>query len=410
MTKHILIAEDEEQARLFLNLILKKAGYHVTGVENGVQALEMLLLARDSENPVDLLFTDLKMPRMDGVELVRAVKEKNLGVPAIAITGFGDKDAVVQLLRNGCKDYLEKPLSAKDILDRVEKVLHETEQSISDMVDGRQSGQDPARLSRELITYKRHLDRLSAQFDSAVGAYHQLVAIPDRHVDIPFAWKNRPLDELGGDFIGIETWSTIYDVLIADVAGHDLGASFHTILIKAFFEENARRQNDGPTLFLMLNRHLLESGKNQRMITALFLRIDIDSMTAWLTTAGHPPLMQMPAGSDRILRISSEGPVMGIHETVDFKARRFDIAPGDRLFLYTDGVTSVARLNTSIGQMEKLTEKGLTTMLLNHRNQTLADMIADVWKDTLSFCNGKPEDDMLLAGVEIPKHAETIVK
>ncbi len=392
MTKHILIADDERQARLSLSLILKGAGYRVTAVEDGARALAALHSNETAGTPIDLLLTDIKMPEMDGVTLVRAVKTEGLDVPAIAMTGFGDKEAVVQLLKSGCKDYIEKPLDADDILGCIETVLREVEKP----------GHGAFRISRDLCTYKRHLDRLSAQFDSAVGAYHELVNIPAGSFALPFAWENRPLAELGGDVIGADSRPPFHDVLVADVAGHDLGASFHTILIKAFFEENARQQNDGPTLFHLLNHHLLDSGNPQRMITALFLRIDLDAMTAQATTAGHPPLIHLPAAGDRVRCLSTDEPALGMDETADFGVCPTDLRPGDRLFLYTDGVTGAARLDTSTGQMKKLTQTGLETMLLSRRHLCLTDTVTAVWREVLAFCDAKPDDDMLLAGIEIP--------
>lgn len=401
--KHILIAEDEKQARLSLSLILKGAGYGVAAVENGAQALAELVKTAEEGGGFDLLLTDIKMPGMDGVSLVNAIKERKLDVPSIAMTGFGDKDAVVQLLKAGCKDYLEKPLSADDVLRCVEKILAETEAAVGGGLTPSPSHDDASRLRRDIGAYKRRLDGMSAQFDSAVGAYHELVDIDPESVAIPFAWQNRPLAPLGGDFIGIDSRGNTHDVIVADVAGHDLGASFHTILIKAFFEENARQENDGATLFHLLNRQLLESGKNQRMVTALFLRIDLDAMTGFATTAGHPPLIRLPASSEAVDRLSSEGPVLGIHENAAFDSRTFGLGAGDRLFLYTDGVTSATRLDAADGRMTKLAESGLETILLSHRNRGFTDMVAAAWQDVLTFCDGKPDDDMLLAGLEIPE-------
>ncbi len=406
MSKHILIAEDEKQARLSLSLILKGAGYRVTAVENGARALTELMTPEQNGQPADLLLTDIKMPEMDGLALIQALKSHGLDVPAVAMTGFGDKDAVVQLLRSGCKDYLEKPLSAEEILACVEKVLSEAEKTTGDRMGSPRDNGDDSRLWRDIGAYKRHLDRLSAQFDSAVGVYHELVEIAPRSLSIPFAWKNRPLTTLGGDFIGVESRSTTHDALIADVAGHDLGASFHTVLIKAFLEENARQRNDGATLFHLINRHLLESGKNQRMITALFVRIDLDAMAGFLTTAGHPPLIHLPASSGAIARLTTQGPVLGIHETAAFDSLQFDIGPGDRLFLHTDGVTGATRLDTTDGRMEKLSESGLEKILLSHRKNDLTAMVAAAWRDVLAHCDGRPDDDMLLAGIEIPENED----
>jgi len=196
--------------------------------------------------------------------------------------------------------------------------------------------------------------------------------------------------------------SNVYDIFLADVSGHDLSASFHTILLKAFFEENCRKRNDGRTLFQLLNRHLLETGSNERMITALFVRMDMDRMKGEVVSAAHPPLIHVKGGSREIFQLSPEGDALGIYRKVEFDFFEFDMEPGDRLLLYTDGVIGASRLDLETGRKEKLGVSGLTDFVQKYEKEKLEGAIESIWKDIIDFVDEKPGDDMLLFAVEVP--------
>jgi len=90
--KRILVAEDEEPVRLLLTECLREAGYDVTPVSDGLQALYQ------SPAKFDLLITDVKMPRVSGTELVKGIRRNGIEIPILVITGFIDKET--KLLRN----------------------------------------------------------------------------------------------------------------------------------------------------------------------------------------------------------------------------------------------------------------------------------------------------------------------
>lgn len=189
---------------------------------------------------------------------------------------------------------------------------------------------------------------------------------------------------------------------MADVAGHDMGASYHTVLIKAFFDENCRTGNHGDSFFRLLNKQLLENGKNERMVTALFLRLNLETMHGEVLSAGHPPLIKLLKKLPGISRIATCGDVLGIHDSVSFDSQRFSFAPGDRFFLHTDGLTNAYRLNTHTGKKEKLGRNGLDHLIKKQDQPSLKNMVRNIAKGISEFHGYKFNDDMLLVGVEIP--------
>jgi DNA-binding NtrC family response regulator len=116
----ILIVDDEEDIRNLLAKYLKLNGHRVRTAADGIAALEAFSAAS-----FDAVITDIDMPRMGGLELVRRIKEASPCTVTIVLTGHGTLDSATAALRQGCDDYLLKPL------DNLEVIAHAIEQSIS---------------------------------------------------------------------------------------------------------------------------------------------------------------------------------------------------------------------------------------------------------------------------------------
>ncbi len=114
----ILIVDDEERMRHLLSIMLSRRGYHVDQAGDGVEALEMIGGAS-----FDMIITDIKMPRMDGVELLKRIMEMEIPVPVVFITAFATVESAVEAMRQGAVDYIIKPFEEDRILLTVERTL-----------------------------------------------------------------------------------------------------------------------------------------------------------------------------------------------------------------------------------------------------------------------------------------------
>jgi len=109
--KTILLVDDEEDIRDVLRIVLSDIGYKVLLAENGIDAL---YIYRKEIPPIVL--TDIKMPGMDGVELLKKIKRKNPDTEVIMITGHGDMDLAIESLRYDAADFIQKPINS-DVLE-----------------------------------------------------------------------------------------------------------------------------------------------------------------------------------------------------------------------------------------------------------------------------------------------------
>ena len=116
----ILLAEDDDSMRGFLERALTKSGYDVVAMDNGEDAL-----ARLNQEPFSLLLTDIVMPRMDGIELARRAAELDPDLKIMFITGFAAVTLNTEQSLAKTAHVLSKPFHLKDLVREVEKVLGE---------------------------------------------------------------------------------------------------------------------------------------------------------------------------------------------------------------------------------------------------------------------------------------------
>ncbi len=122
--KQILVVDDEPSIRKVLQALLQREGHEVALAGDGAQALELL-----GQRPFELMITDLRMPAMDGMELLATCSRLYPGLPVIVITAHGTVDTAVEALKLGAQDYITKPFEQDELRMVVEKALRKEEAS-----------------------------------------------------------------------------------------------------------------------------------------------------------------------------------------------------------------------------------------------------------------------------------------
>jgi two-component system, NtrC family, response regulator len=119
---HVLVVDDEPNARGALRTLLTEEGFQVSEAADGLEALAIL-----REQKVDVILADVRMPRMDGLALVRATREEGLSGDFIMMTAFASVEMAVEAMRAGAQNFLTKPLAPATVLVVLEKVLEKRE-------------------------------------------------------------------------------------------------------------------------------------------------------------------------------------------------------------------------------------------------------------------------------------------
>jgi CheY-like chemotaxis protein len=122
MTQKILIAEDMEDSRFYLQTLLEGRGYQVAAAENGKSAIHLF-----QENDFDLIISDIRMPEMDGLSMLRTIKKSHPQTPVIIISAYRELENVIEALRYGACDYITKPYEEKQVFDSIDRVSRLTD-------------------------------------------------------------------------------------------------------------------------------------------------------------------------------------------------------------------------------------------------------------------------------------------
>lgn len=120
--KAILLADDDDNLRRVLEFQLTEEGFQVQSAKDGAEALELF-----NENDFDCVITDLRMPKLSGLELLEKIKAANSELPVIVITAFGEVETAVTAMKTGAFDYINKPFNRDEILLTIERAVNFSE-------------------------------------------------------------------------------------------------------------------------------------------------------------------------------------------------------------------------------------------------------------------------------------------
>ncbi len=219
MPNTIALVDDDQNILASLSAALEDEGYHVETYADGVEALDGI-----GRRPVDLVILDIKMPRMDGMELLGALRQKN-NVPVIFLTSKDDEVDEVMGLHLGADDYIKKPFSQRLLLERIRAVLRRHE-----LAGQEQTGKDVLRRGDLVLDPSRHLctwddkevNLTVTEFllvealarppghvknrDQLIdAAYGENIYVDDRTIDSHIKRLRRKFKEIDQEFAEIET-------------------------------------------------------------------------------------------------------------------------------------------------------------------------------------------------------------
>jgi len=116
--KNILVVDDDTGVRTVFSSILRKVGYRVTAVKNGYEAIKVI-----DEESFDLALVDLRMPGLDGIQVLERIRTRRPQTRVIIYSAYGSVTTAVEAIRKGAADYLNKPFSPDDLKAGVKKAV-----------------------------------------------------------------------------------------------------------------------------------------------------------------------------------------------------------------------------------------------------------------------------------------------
>jgi phosphoserine phosphatase RsbU/P len=385
MEPRILIADDQQDILDALRLLLKGHGYTTQGVTSPADMLEAL-----AHLEFDLLLMDLNYARdttsgQEGLDLLALLGKNDDLPPVVVMTGWASVGLAVEAMQRGVADFVEKPWTNTRLLEILEKQIGK----------GRERREARRRAAEEGQARKEMLEQLrQREQEIAEARAIQQGLLPKEIPQLPgyeiaCAWQSALT--VGGDYYDILSFGDEgLGLCIADVAGKGLPAAFLMANLQAAVRGLASPALSPDALCARLNALLCRNTTDDRFITFFYAQLDGGSRRVRYATAGHNPpiLLRCDASHERL---GEGGGVLGIFPDQIYATGAVQLEPGDRLVLFTDGVTEA---NNPAG--EEFGEERLVALLREHRALSAEQLQKIILAAAGEFSAGHWHDDATL--------------
>ncbi|NOV31443.1 PP2C family protein-serine/threonine phosphatase [Methylomonas sp. ZR1] len=320
----ILVVDDIYENRLLLDKLLSRMQHEVILVENGEQAVHALA----SVNP-DLILMDIMMPVMDGLEAIKAIRERTLDkwVPIFVLSALADDQNVLDGLQAGADDYLQKPFSRAVLAAKLGSV-----QRVIDM-------QNLIIADTQLLKAYRDENEAEQQFLQSI--FERLIKQSDLKDDHLQFWL-LPAKRFSGDLICARRVSKqqIY-FMLADSTGHGLAAALPTVIVNQAFQAMTKKGLAVPIIVREINRLVHSQMPTGRFVALVLGMIDAEKKSVELWNGGLPDVYALDGDGKPVHTFRSSHPSAGILDNRQFDdtCEIWHWREPCELFMYSDGLT-----------------------------------------------------------------------
>jgi serine phosphatase RsbU (regulator of sigma subunit) len=328
-------------------------------------------LSRIKERFYNLALLDIRLPDMEGTELLAQVRRIRPDMKCIMATGNASKDNAVAALNMGAHAYLEKPIDIQEVMLTLKGALADQKKEFINR-------QIVHTLAESFLTTSPR--RPDVQIASRFEFAHQVAQVGGDYFDF-IAFKDEP-HRLG--------------VVIGDVCGKGVPAAIYTGKAKDMLYAYARLNTSPAWVINQLNHALFSQMSDDCMfITMIYGVLDTAERTFTYTNAAHPPaILHRP--EQGLAELSQTGGMVGALEEMEFEERTVRLDPGSVLALFTDGVTEARSGADMLGQ------EGVREVVRAHAGDA-ADGIAEaIFQRARDFAQGVLRDDVAIV---VLKHA-----
>ena len=334
----VLVVDDDTIVRESMAVFLESSGFNILQANNGKQGLKVF-----REQSPDLILCDLRMPGMDGLAVLRHVRNESVNTPFIVVSGAGVMTDVVEALRLGASDYLIKPIVDLEVLEYAINRALESAQ----MAEENRLYRESMEAAMQSLENSLHL----LQEDQKAGRQVQMNMFP-KH---PLVFEGFRLDHfilpslyLSGDFVDYFALNDhSFAFYLADVSGHGASSAFVTVLLKHMsmnllqeYRSHPRRGRVKPSHVLnYINRNLLKCDLGKH-VTIFGGVVDVRAQTLTYSFGGHYPLPILSADGETAF-IEGKGLPVGLFEDAHYKDVTIDLPRKFSLTILSDGILEV---------------------------------------------------------------------
>lgn len=378
----ILIVEDARDQRMMLTVVLKKQGHRVFEASDGYEAIKIL----ESHPNIRIVISDWMMPNMDGIELCEAIRKSHIGyyVYFMLLTGKSDREAMLEGINRGADDFINKPVDFDELNARLNAGI---------------------RIIELKAALENKIDTIEKDLASAADTQARLLSEPAKIQHVDFNWYFKPSRFLGGDMFGYQALDgenlCFYQL---DVAGHGIPSALFSFSLNNILREDGSGSvvkesfNEPPfyrvrkpdEVLVRLNEQFQAKPEAMLYFTIAYGIINSRTGSVTISQAGHPPPLWLKSGSKCVETVSNGGVPIGMMPGMTYENITIQLQPGDRLFLYSDGVTE-----SENDAAEMFGEKRLESLLESTFDSSLETMISLVEQEIIGWTGADVfEDDV----------------
>ena len=364
----ILVVDDEPDLEpLMLQRMrrhIRRGQYEFVFAHNGVEALAKL----DEDRGIDIVLSDINMPQMDGLTLLEQIPAVDPDVRSVIISAYGDMKNIRTAMNRGAFDFVTKPIDFEDLKVTIDRTLqHLTEW-------------------REALSSRDKLVALQNELDVASQIQQSILPTEfPKHEDYDISAHMEPARNVGGDFFDVMRLDRgRVGLAVADVSDKGVPAALFMMSSRTLLKGAAIGTIDPGQVLREVNELLDAENEAAMFVTVLYAVYDPETGQFKYANGGHnTPLLVHPDGSSDEFPLTG-GIALGVAPDLYYEHHSIILAPGDTVFLYTDGVTEAMNADSEEFGMARLREIFATAPPRNAQeaNAAVFEAVGDFAGDT----------------------------
>lgn len=367
----ILVVDDEPDLEpLILQRMRRsiRAGrYRFSFAHNGIEALQKLKEQED----IDMVLSDINMPQMDGLTLLEQIPKVDPNIRSVIISAYGDMKNIRTAMNRGAFDFVTKPLDFKDL-------RHTIERTLKHLVEWRS-----ALASRDqLVVLQNELD-VASKIQQSI-----LPTMFPRSDSYEVYAAMEPARNVGGDFYDVIMLEDNIGIAIADVSDKGVPASLFMMSSRTLLKGTAIGNPKPGQVLHDVNELLFEDNDAAMFVTVIYAVYSPESGRLVYANGGHNPPLIVHADGSSTLVSAVGGLALGIAPDFKFPEHSIQLAPGETLILYTDGVTEAMNAD-----QEEFGVERLQAIFTGHPPSSAREVTRNIFDAVHTFAGDTPQSD-----------------
>ena len=336
----ILMVDDESDlehlVRQRMRREIRSGQYSFLFAGDGVEALEAL----GEHSDIDLVLSDINMPRMDGLTLLEKIPDVDTDLRSVVISAYGDMKNIRAAMNRGAFDFVTKPIDFDDLRVTIDRGLRQLE-----MWREAEASKD------KLLTLQSELDVANSMQQSILPKHFP------KNDQYELYGSMAPARNVGGDFFDIIRLEYgRLGIAIADVSDKGIPAALFMMSSRTLLKGAALGCEDPGTVVTVVNDQLQDGNESNMFVTLFYAVFDPETGLVRFANGGHnPPLIVHKDGSSTVLPLTG-GVALGVAPQFEFSTDQVRLEPGEALVMYTDGVSEAEDRDNEEFGMDRLLE------------------------------------------------------